>query len=74
LTECVEGLTLKHTKQGEFRFSLCNKKVDNYPVIFENFRVGSAKQKLAGSIPALPTSRKAILVMCLGAIKLLCYF
>ena len=61
MTECIEGLTLKHTKQGEFRFSLCNKKVDNYPVIFESFRVGSAKQKLAGSIPAL-----RFCVMCHG--------
>jgi hypothetical protein len=58
LTECVEGLTLKHTKQGEFRFSLCNQKVENYPVIFESFRVGSAKQKLAGSIPALSTKTR----------------
>jgi hypothetical protein len=66
VTECIEGLTLKHTKQGEFRFSLCNQKVENYPVVFESFRVGSAKPKLAGSIPALPTSRKAILVMCHG--------
>ena len=31
-----------------------------------SFRLGSAKTKLAGSIPALPTSRKAILVMCHG--------
>jgi hypothetical protein len=57
VTECIEGLTLKHTKQGEFRFSLCNQKVENYPVVFESFRVGSAKPKLAGSIPALRTLR-----------------
>jgi hypothetical protein len=28
----------------------------DHPVIFESFRVGSAKHKLAGSIPALPTT------------------
>jgi len=31
-----------------------NRKSQNdHPVIFESFKVGSAKQKLAGSIPAL---------------------
>ena len=45
MTEYVEGLTLKHTKQGEFRFSLCNQKVENYPVVFESFRIGSANKK-----------------------------
>ena len=39
------------------------KSQNNHPVIFESFRVGSAKNKLAGSIPALSTKTR---MMCRG--------
>jgi hypothetical protein len=49
VTEDVEGLLLKHTNQGEFRYSLYNQKVENYPVI--EFLDEFSKTKAQGNFP-----------------------